>query len=142
MIGKAIYEGILLDCSFAVFLLAKILGRNVFLEALQELDEDVWRNLIFLKHYEGIPLPYTSLSVTFTYSFFFLVIGNVEDLGLTFATDEKKLDSVVTTELKYVRLTHTTIPTLCLLTKMFIFFFSSMDSILGSPMTTNWNTFI
>lgn len=53
MIGKAIYEGILLDCSFAVFLLAKILGRNVFLEALQELDEDVWRNLIFLKHYEG-----------------------------------------------------------------------------------------
>ncbi|CAO3577234.1 unnamed protein product [Absidia cylindrospora] len=79
MIGKAIYEGILLDCQFAVFLLAKILGRNVFLEALQELDEDVWRNLIFLKHYEG----------------------NVEDLGLTFATDEKTLDSVTTTELKY-----------------------------------------
>ncbi|KAI8336574.1 hypothetical protein BC941DRAFT_427474 [Chlamydoabsidia padenii] len=79
MIGKAIYEGILLDCQFACFLLAKILGRNVFLEALQELDEDVWRNLIFLKHYEG----------------------NVEDLGLTFATDEKTLDTVMTTELKY-----------------------------------------
>ncbi|KAI8100057.1 uncharacterized protein BX664DRAFT_322764 [Halteromyces radiatus] len=79
MIGKAIYEGILLDCQFAGFILSKILGRNVFLEALQELDEDVWRNLIFLKHYEG----------------------DVEDLGLTFATDERSLDTVVTRELKY-----------------------------------------
>ncbi|CAO3609417.1 unnamed protein product [Cunninghamella blakesleeana] len=53
MIGKAVYEGILLDCQFARFFLAKLLGRNIFLEALQELDEDIWKNLIFLKHYEG-----------------------------------------------------------------------------------------
>lgn len=53
MIGKAVYEGILLDVQFASFLLAKLLGRNVFLEELREMDEDVWRNLTFLKHYDG-----------------------------------------------------------------------------------------
>ncbi|KAI9486304.1 MAG: hypothetical protein EXX96DRAFT_548582 [Benjaminiella poitrasii] len=53
-IGKAVYEGILLDVQFAGFLLARLLGRNVFLEELKELDEEVWRNLTFIKHYEGI----------------------------------------------------------------------------------------
>jgi len=44
-IGKALYEGVLLDVQFAGFLLARLLGRNVFLEELKELDQDVWRNL-------------------------------------------------------------------------------------------------
>ncbi|KAI9302329.1 hypothetical protein BJ944DRAFT_290241, partial [Cunninghamella echinulata] len=79
MIGKAVYEGILLDCQFARFFLAKLLGRNIFLEALQELDEDIWKNLIFLKHYEG----------------------NAEDLGLTFSTDEEVFGQIKTKELKY-----------------------------------------
>jgi ubiquitin-protein ligase E3 B len=48
-----LYEGILLDIKFAGFLLARLLGRNVFLEELKELDEEVWKNLIFVKHYEG-----------------------------------------------------------------------------------------
>jgi ubiquitin-protein ligase E3 B len=43
-----------LDVQFAEFLLARLLGRNVFLEELKELDEEVWRNLTFIKHYEGI----------------------------------------------------------------------------------------
>lgn len=72
MIGKAIYEGILLDCQFACFLLAKILGRNVFLEALQELDEDVWRNLIFLKHYEGKEEITRGISLSLSLIFFVL----------------------------------------------------------------------
>ncbi|ORX44590.1 HECT-domain-containing protein [Hesseltinella vesiculosa] len=79
VIGKAVYEGILLDCQFARFFLAKFLGRNVFLEALKELDEDVWKNLIFLKHYNG----------------------DAVDLGLTFATDEHLLGKIVTKELKH-----------------------------------------
>ncbi|KAI8149214.1 hypothetical protein BJV82DRAFT_210891 [Fennellomyces sp. T-0311] len=79
VIGKAVYEGILLDVQFASFFLAKLLGRNVFLEELRELDEDVWRNLIFLKRYDG----------------------DVEDLGLCFATDEDAFGTVTTHELKY-----------------------------------------
>ncbi|ORZ03623.1 hypothetical protein BCR43DRAFT_483669 [Syncephalastrum racemosum] len=79
VIGKAVYEGILLDVQFASFLLAKLLGRNVFLEELRELDEDVWRNLTFLKHYEG----------------------DVADLGLYFATDVHVSGKIVTHELKF-----------------------------------------
>ncbi|KAI8072700.1 hypothetical protein BC940DRAFT_233068 [Gongronella butleri] len=79
VVGKAVYEGILLDCQFARFFLAKLLGRNVFLEALKELDEDVWKNLIFLKHYEG----------------------DATDLGLTFAMDEIVFGKVISKELKY-----------------------------------------
>ncbi|KAI9319767.1 hypothetical protein BX666DRAFT_1916034 [Dichotomocladium elegans] len=79
VVGKAVYEGILLDVQFASFFLAKVLGRNVFLEELRELDEDIWRNLIFVKRYEGC----------------------VEDLGLYFATDEEAFGRVTTHELKY-----------------------------------------
>ncbi|KAI8366690.1 uncharacterized protein BYT42DRAFT_587536 [Radiomyces spectabilis] len=79
LMGKAVYEGILLDAQFAGFLLSKLLGRNVFLEELKELDIDVWRNLTFLKRYDG----------------------DVEDLGLTFAVDEEVVGEMVTHELKY-----------------------------------------
>lgn len=75
------YEGILLDVKFAGFLLARLLGRNVFLEELKELDEEVWRNLTFIKHYEG----------------------DVEDLGLSFEADENIFGKIESHELKYVR---------------------------------------
>lgn len=78
-IGKALYEGILLDVKFAGFLLARLLGRNVFLEELKELDEEVWKSLTFIKHYEG----------------------DVEDLGLTFEADENNFGKVESHELKY-----------------------------------------
>ncbi|KAL9549438.1 hypothetical protein PS6_006068 [Mucor atramentarius] len=78
-IGKALYEGVLLDVQFAGFLLARLLGRNVFLEELKELDQDVWRNLTFIKHYEG----------------------DVEDLGLSFEADEQVFGKVETHELKF-----------------------------------------
>ncbi|KAI8646315.1 hypothetical protein BD408DRAFT_410548 [Parasitella parasitica] len=78
-IGKALYEGVLLDVQFAEFILARLLGRNVFLEELKELDEEVWRNLTFVKHYEG----------------------NVEDLCLSFEVDERVFGKVETRELKF-----------------------------------------
>ncbi|KAG1057308.1 hypothetical protein G6F43_000853 [Rhizopus delemar] len=78
-IGKAVCEGILLDVQFASFLLAKLLGRNVFLEELKELDEDVWKNLIYVKNYEG----------------------DVEVLGLTFEVDEDVFGKIESHELKY-----------------------------------------
>ncbi|KAK4513248.1 uncharacterized protein ATC70_011816 [Mucor velutinosus] len=78
-IGKALYEGVLLDVQFAGFLLARLLGRNVFLEELKELDQEVWRNLTFIKRYDG----------------------NVEDLCLSFETDEQVLGKVETHELKF-----------------------------------------
>ncbi|RUS19218.1 hypothetical protein BC937DRAFT_87818 [Endogone sp. FLAS-F59071] len=66
VLGKAVYEGVLVEAQFAPFFVAKLLGRHVFLEDLAGLDEELWRNLLFVKRYDG----------------------DVEDLGLTFATDE------------------------------------------------------
>jgi ubiquitin-protein ligase E3 C len=62
MVGKGILEGILLDISFASFFLAKWLGRSSYLEELPSLDSELYRNLMFLKNYDG----------------------NVEDLALNF----------------------------------------------------------
>lgn len=66
MLGKAMYEGLLIEVKFANFFLSKILGRTVFLDEMRSFDEQVFRNLMFLKKYEG----------------------DVEDLGLTFSLDE------------------------------------------------------
>ncbi|KAG0269952.1 Ubiquitin-protein ligase E3B, partial [Linnemannia exigua] len=66
MLGKAMYEGLLIEVKFANFFLSKILGRTVFLDEMRSFDEEVFKNLMFLKKYEG----------------------DVEDLGLTFSLDE------------------------------------------------------
>lgn len=80
VLAKAVYEGILVDAQFASFFLARILGRNVFLEQLQELDTDVSRNLGFVKRYDG----------------------DVEDLCLTFSADMDFFNEKRTVDLKYV----------------------------------------
>lgn len=96
-IGKALYEGVLLDVQFAGFLLARLLGRNVFLEELKELDEEVWRNLTFIKHYEGIAIIYLITTLILI-----IFIGDVEDLCLSFETDEQVFGKVESHELKFV----------------------------------------
>ncbi|KAI8583264.1 hypothetical protein K450DRAFT_222752 [Umbelopsis ramanniana AG] len=79
VLAKAVYEGILVDAQFASFFLARILGRNVFLEQLQELDTDVSKNLGFVKRYDG----------------------DVEDLCLTFSADMDFFNEKKTVDLKY-----------------------------------------
>ncbi|KZT24637.1 HECT-domain-containing protein [Neolentinus lepideus HHB14362 ss-1] len=77
VLGKALYEGILVDVAFAGFFLAKWLGKQSFLDDLASLDPDLYNGLIFLKHYTGNP----------------------EDLSLTFTVDEEDLGVTKTTEL-------------------------------------------
>ncbi|KAM3582061.1 hypothetical protein VKS41_005493 [Umbelopsis sp. WA50703] len=79
VLAKAVYEGILVDAPFASFFLAKLLGRNIFIEQLQELDADMFRNLMFLKKYEG----------------------DVEDLCLTYSADMDFFNETKTVDLKY-----------------------------------------
>ncbi|KAG6852075.1 hypothetical protein C0991_003384, partial [Blastosporella zonata] len=68
ILGKAMYEGILVDVAFAGFFLAKWLGKQSFLDDLASLDPYPYNGLVFLKHYTG----------------------NLEDLALNFtiAVDE------------------------------------------------------
>ena len=56
------YEKVLLDIPFAVFFLAKWLGRKSYLDDLPLLDEDLYNGLLFLKNYEG---DVTDLCLTF-----------------------------------------------------------------------------
>lgn len=49
IVGKALYEGILLDYSFSLVFVQKLLGRYSFLDDLSALDPELYRNLIYVK---------------------------------------------------------------------------------------------
>lgn len=74
IVGKAIYEGILLKCSFARFFLNRFTEKSVntytssrnSVDDLRLLDPDLYNNMMKLKYYDG----------------------DAEDLGLTFAVTE------------------------------------------------------
>ncbi|KAK4051663.1 ubiquitin-protein ligase (E3) [Microbotryomycetes sp. JL201] len=66
ILGKALYEGILLDVQFADFFLAKWLGRTSFLDDLASLDPELYNGLLFLKRHAGNVE--SDLSLNFTVS--------------------------------------------------------------------------
>lgn len=53
VVGKALYEGILLDYSFSHVFVQKLLGRYSFLDELSTLDPELYRNVLYVKHYDG-----------------------------------------------------------------------------------------
>ncbi|KAG8682736.1 hypothetical protein FRC09_016555, partial [Ceratobasidium sp. 395] len=63
VLGKALYEGILVDIAFAPFFLAKLLGRQSYIDDLASLDPELYQGLMFLKNYKGNP---EELSLNFT----------------------------------------------------------------------------
>lgn len=63
VLGKALYDGILVDIAFAPFFLAKMLGRESSINDLASLDPELYQGLIFLKNYKGNP---EELSLNFT----------------------------------------------------------------------------
>ncbi|KAG0201835.1 hypothetical protein BGX33_010076 [Mortierella sp. NVP41] len=77
ILGKALYEGILIDAAFAGFFLSKCLGQVNYLDDLPSLDPELYRGLMFLKNYEG----------------------NVEDLSLYFTVDDEEMGQTITREL-------------------------------------------
>ena len=63
ILGKALYEGILVDVAFAGFFLAKWLDKQSWLDDLASLDPELYQGLMQLKHYTGDP---EELSLNFT----------------------------------------------------------------------------
>ncbi|KAI4335030.1 hypothetical protein L6164_013716 [Bauhinia variegata] len=53
LLAKAMFEGILVDIPFATFFLSKLKRKYNYLNDLPSLDPELYRHLIFLKHYEG-----------------------------------------------------------------------------------------
>ena len=82
VIGKAVFEGIVVDVPFASFFLTQVLGHDhsalySYLDEMPSSDPELHKNLTYVKHYEG----------------------DVEDLGLTFSFDQDVLGRLVTHEL-------------------------------------------
>ncbi|KAH6798844.1 ubiquitin-protein ligase 7 [Perilla frutescens var. frutescens] len=78
IVGKALYEGILLDFYFSHVFVQKLLGRYSFLDELSTLDPELYRNLMYLKHNDG----------------------DVRDLSLDFTVTEESLGKRHVIELK------------------------------------------
>eukprot|EP00842_Homolaphlyctis_polyrhiza_P005792 jgi/Hompol1/6213/HPOL_002212-RA len=53
IIGKALYEGVLIEAAFANFFLSKWLGRRSYFDDLPGLDQELYNGLLFLKNYAG-----------------------------------------------------------------------------------------
>ncbi|XP_062955750.1 ubiquitin-protein ligase E3C isoform X4 [Cynocephalus volans] len=81
MLGKALYENMLVELPFAGFFLSKLLGTSadVDMHHLASLDPEVYRNLLFLKSYED----------------------DVEELGLNFTVVNNDLGEAQVVELKF-----------------------------------------
>ncbi|XP_022242610.1 ubiquitin-protein ligase E3B-like isoform X2 [Limulus polyphemus] len=82
MLGKAVYEGIVVDVPFSSFFLTQVLGHQhsalySSIDELPSLDPDLYRSLTYIKHYDG----------------------NIQDLDLTFSVDEDCMGQLVTHEL-------------------------------------------
>lgn len=79
MLGKAVYEGIVVDVQLAPVLLAAVLGshRLCAFDELSQLDPELYRSLTFVKRYEG----------------------DISDLSLTFSVDEDFMDKISTVDL-------------------------------------------
>lgn len=65
MLGKAVFDGILVDVHLADFFLNQILGRSNCIDDLPSFDPQLYRNLMMVRNYTG----------------------NVLELGLTFSVD-------------------------------------------------------
>ncbi|XP_076654428.1 ubiquitin-protein ligase E3B isoform X2 [Halictus rubicundus] len=82
ILGKAVYEGIVVDVPFASFFVSQFSGQTggalySWLDELASLDKDLYRSLTLVKHYKG----------------------DVSQLELTFSLDEDVLGKLVTHEL-------------------------------------------
>ncbi|XP_062509261.1 ubiquitin-protein ligase E3C-like [Corticium candelabrum] len=63
MLAKALYERMLVELPLADFFVLKVLGYDVDVNHLASLDPELYRNLLFLKSYEG---DFDSLALTFS----------------------------------------------------------------------------
>jgi len=53
ILGKAMFDGILIEPKFAKFFLKKLANKSNMISDLKSLDKDLFKNLNFLKTYEG-----------------------------------------------------------------------------------------
>ncbi|KAG0143610.1 hypothetical protein CROQUDRAFT_96115 [Cronartium quercuum f. sp. fusiforme G11] len=108
VLGKALYEGILVDVEFADFFLNKWLGKQSYLDDLASLDPELYQGLLFLKNYGGdvesdLSLNFTISSQEFGISKTIELLPNGAQIPVT--TFFKGLNDIV--EAKWLRMFNT-----------------------------------
>ncbi|RUS15775.1 hypothetical protein BC937DRAFT_92006, partial [Endogone sp. FLAS-F59071] len=87
IIGKALYEGILVDVAFAGFFLSKWLRKQNYLDDLPSLDPELYQGLISLRNYDGnvedLALDFTVTSSEFGKSDIIDLIPNGRNIPVT-----------------------------------------------------------
>ena len=63
IVGKCLYENVLIDVEFAPFFLLRWFGRHAYLDDLPSLDKQIYQGLVFLKQYHG---DFEELALTFS----------------------------------------------------------------------------
>ena len=63
IVGKCLYENVLIDVEFAPFFLLRWFGRHAYLDDLPSLDKQIYNGLVFLKQYQG---DFEELALTFS----------------------------------------------------------------------------
>lgn len=63
VLGKAVYEGLIVDLNFAPFFLKKLLGKSTTIDDLAAFDPLFYKSLISLKHQPDVE----SLCLTFSF---------------------------------------------------------------------------
>ena len=63
IVGKCLYENVLIDVEFAPFFLLRWFGRHAYLDDLPSLDKQIYQGLVFLKQYQG---DFEELALTFS----------------------------------------------------------------------------
>ena len=64
IVGKALYEGVLLKCRFARFFLNKIVDKSNQVDDLKAIDKQLYDNLMMVKYYEDSPVEDLGLTMT------------------------------------------------------------------------------
>jgi ubiquitin-protein ligase E3 C len=64
MLGKAMYENLLVELPLAPFFVSKLLGQTLDIDHLDSLDPELYRNLLALKTYEGDVQDYVGIDFT------------------------------------------------------------------------------
>jgi hypothetical protein len=65
VLGKSLYEGVLVEPRFATFFLNKLLGRHNLADELGSLDAELYRSLIALKTIDGDEEMWEELALSF-----------------------------------------------------------------------------
>jgi ubiquitin-protein ligase E3 C len=63
IVGKCLYENVLVDVEFAPFFLLRWFGRHAYLDDLPSLDKQIYNGLVFLKQFDG---DFEDLALTFS----------------------------------------------------------------------------